>query len=52
MAERAAGRILSLPLFPAMSHAQQDQVAGLIHDFYRQRPQYRAEGQAICERSI
>jgi dTDP-4-amino-4,6-dideoxygalactose transaminase len=50
--ERAAGRILSLPLFPAMTHAQQDQVAGLIRDFYKHRPAYRAEGQAICESSF
>ena len=52
MAERAAGRILSLPLFPSMSHAQQDRVADLIHDFYQQRPQVRAEGPAICESSV
>jgi dTDP-4-amino-4,6-dideoxygalactose transaminase len=50
--ERAAERILSLPLFPTMTHAQQDQVADLIHDFYRNRPEYRAEGQAICESSF
>jgi dTDP-4-amino-4,6-dideoxygalactose transaminase len=52
MAERAAERILSLPLFPAMTHAQQDQVADLIHDFYKKRPERRAEGQAICESSV
>jgi dTDP-4-amino-4,6-dideoxygalactose transaminase len=52
MAERAAGRILSLPLFPTMTHAQQDQVADLIHDFYQQRPELRAEGQAVCESSL
>jgi dTDP-4-amino-4,6-dideoxygalactose transaminase len=52
VAERAARRILSLPLFPAMTHAQQDQVANLIHDFYRNRPEYRAEGQAVCESSL
>ena len=52
MAERAAGRILSLPLFPSMSHAQQDRVADLIHDFYQQRPQVRAEGPVICESSV
>jgi len=52
MAERAAGRILSLPLFPSMSHAQQDRVADLIHDFYQQRPHVRAEGPAICESSV
>jgi dTDP-4-amino-4,6-dideoxygalactose transaminase len=52
MAERAAGRILSLPLFPSMSHPQQDRVADLIHDFYQQRPQVRAEGPAICESSV
>ena len=50
--ERAAERILSLPLFPAMTHAQQDQVTGLIHDFYKKRPECRAEGQAICESSV
>jgi dTDP-4-amino-4,6-dideoxygalactose transaminase len=50
--ERAAGRILSLPLFPAMTYAQQDQVADLIHDFYQQRPERRAEGQAICESTV
>jgi dTDP-4-amino-4,6-dideoxygalactose transaminase len=52
LAERAAGRILSLPLFPAMTHAQQDQVADLIHGFYRNRPEHRAEGQAIYESSL
>jgi dTDP-4-amino-4,6-dideoxygalactose transaminase len=52
MAERAAERILSLPLFPTMTHAQQDQVADLIHDFYKNRPEYRAEGQAMCESSL
>ncbi len=50
--ERAAGRILSLPLFPTMTHAQQDQVADLIHGFYQQRPERRAEGQAICESTV
>jgi dTDP-4-amino-4,6-dideoxygalactose transaminase len=52
VAEGAAGRILSLPLFPTMTHGQQDQVADLIHDFYKKRPAYRAEGQSICESSI
>jgi dTDP-4-amino-4,6-dideoxygalactose transaminase len=52
MAERAAGRILSLPLFPSMSHAQQDRVADLIHEFYRQHPEVRAEGEAVCESSL
>ena len=32
---RAAGRILSLPLYPGLSHAQQDQVVELIADFYK-----------------
>ncbi len=50
--ERAASRILSLPLFPSMTHAQQDQVADLIHDFYHQRPEVRAEGQAVYESSL
>lgn len=35
VAERAAQRILSLPLFPAMTHAQQDRVGELIHQFYQ-----------------
>jgi dTDP-4-amino-4,6-dideoxygalactose transaminase len=52
VAERATGRILSLPLFPTMTHAQQDQVADSIQGFYRNRPEYRAEGQAICESSV
>ena len=38
MAERAAGRILSLPLYPGLTHAQQDRVAELIDEFYRCHP--------------
>jgi dTDP-4-amino-4,6-dideoxygalactose transaminase len=34
VASRACRRILSLPLFPDMTHAQQDLVAGLIRKFY------------------
>jgi dTDP-4-amino-4,6-dideoxygalactose transaminase len=36
-AEREAGRILSLPLFPGMTAEQQDRVVGLIADFCRGR---------------
>lgn len=50
--EAAAERILSLPLFPAMTYSQQDQVADLIHGFYNKRHEFRAESQAILERSV
>jgi dTDP-4-amino-4,6-dideoxygalactose transaminase len=42
--ERACSRILSLPLFPDLTHIQQNLVVSLIHDFYASRPQFRAEG--------
>lgn len=35
---RAAARILSLPLHPGMSHAQQDRVVEVIADFYKRNP--------------
>ena len=35
---RAAGQILSLPLYPGLSHAQQDRVTELIADFYKRNP--------------
>ena len=35
MAVEAAGRILSLPLYPGLSHGQQDRVAELVARFYR-----------------
>jgi len=34
----AASRILSLPLYPSLSHSQQDQVVELIRDFYLRNP--------------
>jgi dTDP-4-amino-4,6-dideoxygalactose transaminase len=34
-AERHVGRIISLPLFPTMTHAQQDRVAEAIAQFHR-----------------
>lgn len=34
MTMRAASRILSLPLYPELSHSQQDRVVELIADFY------------------
>lgn len=34
-ATRAAGHILSLPLYPGLSETQQDRVVGLIEEFYR-----------------
>ncbi len=38
MAMRAAGRIMSLPLYPGLTDAQQDRVVESIVIFYRQRP--------------
>ena len=35
--QRAASRILSLPLYPEITDTQQDLVAGLIADFFHQR---------------
>lgn len=32
---RHVGRILSLPLYPTLTHAQQDRVAGLVSEFYK-----------------
>jgi dTDP-4-amino-4,6-dideoxygalactose transaminase len=32
---KAAARILSLPLYPGMTHAQQDYVAEVVRDFYK-----------------
>ncbi len=37
MTMRHAGRILSLPIYPSLTHAQQDQVVALIRDFFRKR---------------
>ena len=34
-AERAAGEILSLPLYPELSEAQVERVAGAVREFYR-----------------
>lgn len=34
-AMKAAARILSLPLYPSLTHAQQDRVAELVADFYK-----------------
>lgn len=38
MTMRAAGRVMSLPLYPGLTTAQQDRVVELIETFYRQRP--------------
>ena len=35
---RAASRILSLPLYPGLSHAQQDRVVELVESFYKRGP--------------
>ncbi len=40
---RACSRILSLPLFPAMTALQQDIVVSLIRDFHEKRPESRME---------
>jgi dTDP-4-amino-4,6-dideoxygalactose transaminase len=37
VAMQAASRILSLPLYPGLSHAQQDYVVELVRDFYKSR---------------
>ena len=37
VAERAAGRILSLPVYPELTRAQLDHVVGAIRHFYQQR---------------
>lgn len=37
-AEQAATRILSLPLYPGLNHAQQDKVVELIESFYKSVP--------------
>jgi dTDP-4-amino-4,6-dideoxygalactose transaminase len=37
IAERAAHRILSLPVYPELTRAQLDHVVGAIRDFYRER---------------
>ena len=33
-AERAAGEVLSLPIFPEMTRVQQDEVAAAIREFF------------------
>jgi dTDP-4-amino-4,6-dideoxygalactose transaminase len=38
VAERAASRILSLPMFPGLSYAQQDRIAQQVLDFVRNEP--------------
>ena len=34
-AERAAGEVLSLPIFPEMTRAQQDEVVAAVREFFR-----------------
>lgn len=34
-AERAAGEVLSLPVYPELTQAQQDEVIGAVREFYR-----------------
>ncbi len=35
VAERAAGEVLALPIYPELSAEQQDYIASCIHDFYK-----------------